>query len=149
MSDIRVWRASHRYARIMPRKARFLASMVRGMKVNDAIAALDNHPRRGAALLRKVLRSALANASNEVDVDLNALVVAEAHVDMGPLLGGRPRWNTRAMGRATPIWRRTSHLVVGLSEAAGLRRRRTASEEAPAPVAAGSQPQEGAGKASE
>jgi large subunit ribosomal protein L22 len=121
---VRTFRASHRWARIAPRKARLVADMVRGLPVNDAIVILEHNPRRGARLLRKVVRSALANASQEPDVDLNALVVAEARVDMGPLLGGRPRWRPRAMGRATPIRKRTSHLVVGLSEAGERRRRR-------------------------
>jgi large subunit ribosomal protein L22 len=120
----RVFRASHRWARIAPRKARLVADLVRGLPVNDAITILEHSPRRGARLLRKVVRSALANASQEPDVDLNALVLTEARVDMGPLLGGRPRWRPRAMGRATPIRKRTSHLVVGLSEAGERRRRR-------------------------
>ncbi|MHC4223945.1 MAG: 50S ribosomal protein L22 [Planctomycetota bacterium] len=125
----RTFRASHRWARIQPRKARLVATLVRGMPVNDAIAVLETSPQRGARLLRKVVRSALANASQDPEVDLNALVVSEARVDMGPLLGGRARWRPRAMGRATPIRKRTSHLVIGLSEATERRRRREARKE--------------------
>ncbi len=120
----KVFRAVHRYARTAPRKARLLATMVRGLPVNDAIALLKTHPRRAAHLLHKVIKSALANAGNDLDVDLNALVVAEAIVDGGPLLGGRARWRPRAMGRATPILKRTSHLRNGLQEAASRRKRR-------------------------
>jgi len=120
------YRAIHRWARIAPRKARLVADLVRGMPVNDAIAVLDNNPRRGARLLRKVVKSALANASQDLDIDLNALVVSESRVDAGPLLGGRARWRPRAMGRAMPIHKRTSHLIIGLSEAQELRRRRGA-----------------------
>ena len=120
--------AVHRWARIGPRKVRLVAALVRGLAVNDAIAILENSPQRGALLLKKVLRSALANASQDIDVDLNALVVSDARVDMGPLLGGRPRWRPRAMGRATPIRKRTSHLRIALSEAAERRQRRDRKE---------------------
>lgn len=123
-TENRIYRATHRWARIAPRKARLVADMVRGLPVDDALAVLDNHPRRAAALLRKVVRSAMANASQDLEVDLKALVVEEARVDMGPLLGGRARWRPRAMGRATPIRKRTSHLVVGLAEAEERRQRR-------------------------
>ena len=74
----KVYRAAHRWARIAPRKARLVASMVRGLPVNDAIAVLDNHPRRASALLSKVVKSALSNASQEADVDLN-----DATIDLG------------------------------------------------------------------
>ena len=93
---------------------------------------LEGHPKRAAYLFKKVLKSALANASQDLDVDLNALVVSESRVDEGPLLGGRARWRPRAQGRATPIHKRTSHLHVSLSEAAGTKKRRAA---APAPAA--------------
>ena len=136
------YRATHRWARIQPRKARLVAAMVRGLPVNEAIAALENHPRRGAKMLHKVVKSALANASQEPDVDLNALVLSECRVDAGPLLGGRARWRPRAMGRATPIRKRTSHLIIGLSEAADLRSRR-------APRAQGSEETEAAEQAAE
>ena len=98
--------------------------MVRGLPVNDALAVLETHPRRAAYLMRKVLKSAMANASNDLDVDLKALVVHESRVDMGPLLGFRPRWRPRAMGRATPIRKRTSHLIVGLVEDVSRSKRR-------------------------
>jgi len=122
----KTYRAIHRWARIAPRKARLVADMVRGMPVNDAVSILDGHPKRAAYLLHKVLKSAIANASQDLDVDLNALVVSESRVDEGPLLGGRARWRPRAQGRATPIHKRTSHLRIGLSESADLRTRRGA-----------------------
>jgi len=129
-TENRIYRATHRWARIAPRKARLVAAMVRGLPVNDAIAVLDNHSRRASSLLSKVVKSALSNASQEADVDLNALVVSEARVDMGPLLGGRARWRPRAMGRATPIRKRTSHLFIGLAESAERRKRRTPKKKA-------------------
>mgnify|MGYP003572792293 CR=1 FL=1 len=120
------YRAIHRWARIAPRKARLIADLVRGMPVNDAVNTLEANPKRAAALFQKVLKSALANASQDLDVDLNALVVSESRVDEGPLLGGRARWRPRAQGRATPIHKRTSHLHVSLSEAQDRRKRRAA-----------------------
>ncbi len=128
-TESKVFRAVHRYARIQPRKARLVATLVRGLPVNDAIALLQTHPRRAAHLLNKVVKSALANAGNDLDVDLNALVIAEAIVDGGPLLGGRARWRPRAMGRATPILKRTSHLRIGLQEEASRRKRRGKKEQ--------------------
>ena len=118
------FRAIHRWARIAPRKARLVADLVRGMPVNDAVALLEGHPKRAAHFFKKVVKSALANASQDLDVDLNALVVSESRVDEGPLLGGRARWRPRAQGRATPIKKRTSHLRISLSEAAERRTRR-------------------------
>ena len=120
----KTFRAVHKWARIMPRKARLIATLVRGMPVNDALALLSNSPQRGAKLFYKVVKSALANASNDVDIDLNALVLAESRVDAGGLLGGRQRWRPRAMGRATPIRKRTSHLRIGLAEAEARRSKR-------------------------
>lgn len=118
------FRAIHRWARIAPRKARLIADLVRGMPVNDAVAVLENNPKRAAHFFKKVVKSALANASQDLEIDLNALVVSESRVDEGPLLGGRARWRPRAQGRATPIKKRTSHLHISLSEATERRSRR-------------------------
>ena len=137
MADDKQYVASHRWARIAPRKARLIADLVRGLPVDDAIAVLENSPQRAATLFIKVVKSALSNASQDPDVDLKALVVGESRVDMGPLLGGRARWRPRAMGRATPIRKRTSHLVIGLMEEAERRKRRQAR-----PEAAAAQPEE-------
>lgn len=115
-SDKKSFRAIHRWARIAPRKARLIADLVRGMPVNAAVATLDNNPKRAAVFFQKVLKSAIANASQDLDVDLNALVISESRVDEGPLLGGRARWRPRAQGRATPIHKRTSHLHISVSE---------------------------------
>lgn len=123
--------AVHRWARIAPRKARLVADLLRGLPVDDALAILDNQPQRAAVLLRKVVRSAMANASQDLGVDLKSLVVDEARVDMGPLLGGRARWRPRSQGRAVPILKRTSHLIVGLKESAGKKSRRGPAPEAP------------------
>ncbi|MHC4954777.1 MAG: 50S ribosomal protein L22 [Planctomycetota bacterium] len=128
------FRAIHRWARISPRKARLVADMVRGMPVNDAVNVLDRHPKRAAYLFHKVLKSALANASQDLDVDLNSLIVSESRVDEGPLLGGRARWRPRAQGRATPIHKRTSHLRIALSEAPDSTKRRATESPVEQPV---------------
>jgi large subunit ribosomal protein L22 len=142
----RTFHAVHRWARIAPRKARSIADLVRGLPYEEAKAVLEVHPRRAAGFLLKVLKSAMANASQNPDVDLRRLVVREARVDMGPLLGGRPRWRPRAMGRATPIFKRTSHLRIGLGESPGAARRARGERAAPPPAA---EPQESADTAGE
>lgn len=134
-ASVKSFRAIHRWARIAPRKARLIADMVRGLPVNDAVNALEGHPKRAAYLFQKVLKSALANASQDLEIDLNALVVSESRVDEGPLLGGRARWRPRAQGRATPIHKRTSHLHVSLSEADDRKTRRAGGGASDAPAA--------------
>jgi len=140
------FRAIHRWARIAPRKARLIADMVRGMPVNAAVAALENNPKRAAAFFIKVLKSAIANASHDLDVDLNALVICESRVDEGPLLGGRVRWRPRAQGRATPIHKRTSHLHISVAEPVSPASERSVASEG---TAASSKPAESTSGASE
>jgi len=142
MADAKMFRAVHRFARIAPRKARLVADLVRGLPVDDAMAILENNQRRAAYLLRKVLKSAMDNASQDIDVNLKALVVTDARIDQGPLLGGRARWRPRAMGRATPIRKHTSHLIIGLTEGESQRRR-------PSPAPAKEDTQEAAAAAEE
>jgi large subunit ribosomal protein L22 len=110
--------AKHRHARLSPYKARAVVDLVRGKNVNEALTILEFQPRRIAPMLRKVIKSALATASNDLEVRLNRLVVSDARVDGGPLLGGRKRFMPRAMGRAFPIRKRTCHITVTLAELA-------------------------------
>jgi large subunit ribosomal protein L22 len=112
----KTFRAKHKYARITARKARPVMDLVRGRGVNEALNTLQFVHRRAAPMISKVIRSALANAGQDLDVDVNRLVIADARVDEGPLLGGRARWRPRAMGRVYPILKRTSHLSVILEE---------------------------------
>ena len=109
--------ASHRHARMSPYKARPVVDLVRGKPVEEALSILEFQPRRAAPMIRKVIQSALANASNDLEVKIPRLVVSEARVDGGPLLGGRKRFMHRAQGRAFPIRKRTCHIVVTISEA--------------------------------
>lgn len=109
--------ASHRHAQITARKARLVADLVRGLPVNKALTVLERSPKRAAYLMKKVVRSAVANAEfkTEGSIDLNDLMVGEARVDEGPLLGGHMRWRPAARGRAMPYRKRTSHIHVRLT----------------------------------
>jgi large subunit ribosomal protein L22 len=112
----KTFRAMHRGARISPFKARPVVDLVRGKPVQVALRLLEYQPRRAAPMIRKVIRSAMANASNDLDVNLNRLVVVDARVDGAGLLSGRTRWRPRAQGRAFAIRKRTSHITVTLAE---------------------------------
>lgn len=105
--------ASHMYARISARKVRPVATLIRGRNINRALEILEFNARRGAYLFKQVLKSALANASQESGVNVNQLVVSQAYVDDGPLLH-RPMGRFCARGRWHPIRKRTSHLHVVL-----------------------------------
>jgi large subunit ribosomal protein L22 len=108
-----VYRASHRYARISPRKARLLMDLVRGRDVDDAISLLRFSKQRASGMIEQVIRSAVANA-NEGDVPpRNTLFVAKAWVDPGPVI---KRFQPKDRGKAYPIKKRTSHLVVALDQ---------------------------------
>ena len=112
----KTFRAKHSMARISPFKARPVIDLIRGKGVEDAITLMEFEPRRAASMIKKVLRSALANASNDLDVNLKSLVVIDARVDGAGLLNGRRRWQPRAMGRAFPILKRNSHISITLGE---------------------------------
>ncbi len=104
--------ASHRFARIAPRKARLVADLIRGLRVDDAMNELEFSKKRAAWYLKAVLKSAIANAE-ERDVDVTTLVVAESRVDEGPTI---KRFQPKDRGRAHPIRKRTSHLHIVLGE---------------------------------
>lgn len=108
--------AKHRYARITARKARLIADEIRGRSANDALELLQFSPKRAAAFYLKVLRSALANASQDEDVNLNRLFVSDCRADDGPMLNNRLRWRPGPQGRAMPFAKKTSHLTVRVKE---------------------------------
>jgi ribosomal protein L22 len=107
-----VVRASSKYVRIAPRKARLIADQVRGLHIDQARALLQFSPRGAAHDIRKLIESAASNAENNHDLDADEMRVAEITVDEGPTL---KRYRPRALGRATPIHKRTSHIAVALS----------------------------------
>lgn len=106
-------KAIARYVRISPRKVKFVADLVRGKDVNEALAILKFTPKNGAEKLEKVLKSALANAENNFDMDRDNLYVAEVYANEGPTI---KRFRPRAQGRAFMIRKRTSHIGVVLKE---------------------------------
>lgn len=106
------WRAVHRFARISPQKARLIAAMIRGQNCNTAMDLLTFSHQRGAMLIRHVLKSAMVNA-DEQEADMGRLFVSEARVDGGPYYR---RFQPKDRGRAHPIAKRTSHLIVKVAE---------------------------------
>jgi ribosomal protein L22 len=107
-----VVRASARYARIAPRKARLVADQVRGLPVPEARTLLDFSARGAARDIGKLIASAAANAEANHELVADELRVAEISVDEGPTL---KRWRARARGRATRIDKRTTHVSVALT----------------------------------
>jgi large subunit ribosomal protein L22 len=106
--------SKHRFARIAPRKARRLMDLVRGRDVDDAIALLRFSKQRASGMIEKVIRSAIANASEQDTTQRrNAFYVAEARVDAGPVI---KRFQPKDRGKAYSIMKRTSHLVVSIDE---------------------------------
>jgi large subunit ribosomal protein L22 len=101
--------ASARYVRITPLKARRVVDLVRGLDVDDALDLLQVAPQAAAETVRKVLASAVANATTTEGLDSSSLVVSKAMVDVGPTM---KRWRARAQGRASRINKRTSHITL-------------------------------------
>jgi large subunit ribosomal protein L22 len=107
-------KASARFCRIGPRKARMIADLVRGRDAAEAIQLLQFTQKSGAPVLKKILESAVANA-RQGGADIDALFVSKATVDKAPNKFNR-RWRPRAMGRATRITKGISHIVIELDE---------------------------------
>ena len=104
-------KAKLRYLRSSPTKARLVADLIRGKAVDEAQTILDFTPKAAAGPLLKLLRSAIANAG-EQGMDIDRLTVDQIWVDGGPML---KRFMPRAMGRATRIRKRTSHVTIILA----------------------------------
>jgi large subunit ribosomal protein L22 len=103
------YKAVHRHAQISARKVRPLANLVRGKRVDDALAILRYQPQRGARLLEKVIRSALGNAEDQRAPNVAGLVVKDARIDGGPMF---KRLRPGGRGMAHVIKRRFSHISV-------------------------------------
>ena len=106
-------KAVARFIRISPQKARLVADVVRGLDADKAITTLRFMPKKGAQIIRKVIESAVANASQSKEIDVDTLYVKKIYIDGGPTL---KRIRPRAMGRANRILKRTSHITVVLDE---------------------------------
>jgi ribosomal protein L22 len=111
-ADRPVVNASARFVRLAPRKARLVADQVRGLPIDDAIALLRFSSRGAARDIRKLIESAAANAEANHDLVADDLMIKDIHVDEGPTLR---RYRPRALGRATRINKRTSHIAVALT----------------------------------
>ncbi len=109
-------RAVAKFVRIAPRKARLVADEVRGKSYPEAVSLLQFTNKRAAKILGDVLKSAAANAEHNMDADIEELRLKTIKVDEGPTI---KRYRPRAMGRATMIRKRTSHITVELEPPLG------------------------------
>ncbi|MFD1738288.1 50S ribosomal protein L22 [Bacillus salitolerans] len=106
-------KAVARTVRIAPRKVRLVVDLIRGKQVGEAISILRHTQKAASPVVEKVLNSAMANAEHNYEMEVSNLVVTQAFVDEGPTL---KRFRPRAMGRASAINKRTSHITIVLSE---------------------------------
>ncbi|MEW9670166.1 50S ribosomal protein L22 [Ammoniphilus sp. CFH 90114] len=106
-------KAIARQVRIAPRKVRLVVDLIRGKQVGEALAILAHTPKAASPVVEKVLKSAIANAEHNLELDPNSLVISKVFVDEGATL---KRFRPRAMGRASRINKRTSHITVVVSE---------------------------------
>ncbi len=106
-------KARLRCARISPRKARLVADLVRGKRSEEALNILSFTKKASAKILIKLLKSAIANATQKKTIDIDRLYVKQIMVDQGPTM---KRFQPRALGRATTIRKRTSHINIVLDE---------------------------------
>lgn len=105
--------AKARFVRVSPRKIRLSADLVRGKKVQQALTVLAFSQKASSKIVTKLLKSALASADQLGDIDIDSLFVKRISVDQGPTM---KRFRPRAMGRATRIRKRSSHVTVILDE---------------------------------
>lgn len=106
-------RAKLSYARISSRKVKIVIDLIRNKPVGAAMGILKNTPKAASELLIKLLESAIANAENNNNMDVNKLYIAEIYANQGPTL---KRIRPRAQGRAFRIRKRTSHITIVLKE---------------------------------
>jgi large subunit ribosomal protein L22 len=106
-------KAKARHIRMSPRKVRLVVDSIRGLLADDALAQLKHMNKLAATPVLKLLESAIANATNNFGLEAGGLYVKAITADQGPTL---KRWKPRAMGRATPIRKRTTHISIVLDE---------------------------------
>ncbi|GAB4519760.1 MAG: 50S ribosomal protein L22 [Anaerolineae bacterium] len=106
-------RARTKHLSISPQKLRLVCDQVRGMKAREADVLLNFMPQKGAPIVRKTLGSAMANAENNFDLDVDTLYIAQIFADEGPRL---KRFKAGARGRYKPRVKRTAHLTIVLEE---------------------------------
>jgi large subunit ribosomal protein L22 len=118
-----------KYVRLSPKKARDVAREIQGLPVSAALDILTYTPKKAAFLISKTLRTAIADAENNFELDTNSLVIKEAVIGAGPTLR---RFKPRAKGAAGPILRRTSHISITVTGAPPEKKRRSAPRKATA-----------------
>ncbi len=106
-------RAVSKYVRISPQKVRKVIGGIKGKPVESGLQKLKFMPQKAANILEKIIRSAVANADQNADIDIDMLVIQNITADQGPSL---KRWKARARGRGTRVLKRTSHITVILAE---------------------------------
>jgi large subunit ribosomal protein L22 len=106
-------RARLRFVRVAPRKARLVADLIRGKGSEEALNILTFTKKAAAQILIKLLKSAIANATQKKTIDIDRLYIKKVTVDQGPTM---KRYQPRALGRATMIRKRTSHITLILDE---------------------------------
>lgn len=108
--------ATLKHARISTQKARLIADQIRGLPVEKALDVLNFSLKKGGALVKKVLESAIANAENNAGADIDELKISKVFVNEGPRF---KRMHARAKGRGNQIIKRTCHITVQVSEQVG------------------------------
>lgn len=127
-------KSTYKYARVSPKKAREVAREIQGLPVSSALDILTFTPRKAAFLIGKTLKTAIADAENNFELDAETLTIKEATVGVGPIL---KRFQPRARGSAGAIRKRTSHLYIVLTNEVALpepkqKRKRGAKQAKPA-----------------
>jgi large subunit ribosomal protein L22 len=107
------FKSTHKYAKMSPRKVRYVMDLVRGKSVNNALEILRFTEKRAAYIIDKVIRAAMASANEGMEGDVDALCVSEARVDVGPV---RKCFRPRARGTSARILKRSSHITIILSD---------------------------------
>ena len=105
--------ASAKYVRVAPRKVQVVLDLIRGKRVDDALAIIMYTPKAASPVVEKLLNSAIANAENNLEMDRETLYVAECYANQGPTL---KRYWARSHGRADMIKKHTSHITIVLDQ---------------------------------
>ena len=105
--------ASAKYVRVAPRKVQIVLDLIRGKRVDDALAIVMYTPKAASPVVEKLLNSAIANAENNLEMDRESLYVAECYANQGPTL---KRYWARSHGRADMIKKHTSHITIVLDQ---------------------------------
>ena len=113
MEELKTARAQAKFVRIAPRKVQIICDMIRGKEAAYAQALMENTPKAGCEYVIKVLKSAMANAENNFEMDPEKLYVCETFANAGPIL---KRGMPRAQGRMYRINKRTSHITICVAE---------------------------------